>query len=103
MGELAYEAGRTDIALLDDTIPSNLRRSVERYPHHEALVSRHQDIRWTYEQFGDRVRRLAKSLIHAGLQVGDRLGLWSPNYAEWTLVQYATAEIGVILVNINPA
>ena len=66
-------------------------------------MSRHQDIRWTYREFGERVEALARGLMGAGLEVGDRVGLWSPNYAEWTLVQYATAEIGVILVNINPA
>jgi fatty-acyl-CoA synthase len=66
-------------------------------------VSVHQVIRWTYSEFADRVASLAKAMMGAGLQVGDRVGLWSPNYAEWTLVQFATAEIGVILVNINPA
>lgn len=103
MGELAEDRGPTDVALLDDTIPANLERAIEHYPDHEALVAVHQDIRWTYRQFGDHVRDIAKSLMHAGLEPGDRLGLWAPNYAEWTLVQYATAEIGVILVNINPA
>ena len=103
MGELAYEAGPTDVDLIDETIPQNLSHTIDAHPHREALVSRHQGIRWTYEQFGHRVADLAKSLMHAGLEKGDRLGLWSPNYAEWTLVQYATAEIGVILVNINPA
>ena len=99
----AYEQGRTDIPLLDETIPQNLRRTVEAHEYREAIVSRHQRIRWNYYEFGERVRDLAKSLMHAGLEKGDRVGLWSPNYAEWTLVQYATAEIGVILVNINPA
>lgn len=103
MAELSYEAGPTGTPLLRETIPHNLSHTIEAHPHREALVSRHQGIRWTYEQFGHRVADLAKSLMHAGLEQGDRLGLWSPNYAEWTLVQYATAEIGVILVNINPA
>ncbi len=106
MGEpaaLAHEHGPVDVELLDETIPANLQRTLDLYGDREALVSRHQDIRWSYDEFGDRVRRLAKSLIHAGLDVGDRIGLWAPNYAEWTLVQFATAEIGVILVNINPA
>src|SRR6478609_10074420 len=99
----AYEQGRTDIPLLDETIPQNLRRTVEAHQYREAIVSRHQRIRWNYYEFGERVRDLAKSLMHAGLEKGDRLGLWSPNCAEWIVVQYATAEIGVILVNINPA
>ncbi len=103
MGEPSYEAGPVDVELLRDTIPQNLTRTIEAHGRNEALVSRHQGIRWTYEEFGHRVTDLAKSLMHAGLEQGDRLGLWSPNYAEWTLVQYATAEIGVILVNLNPS
>ena len=103
MGEPSHEAGPVDVELLRETIPENLSHTIEAYGHHEAIVSRHQDIRWTYREFGHRVTDLAKSLMHAGLEKGDRLGLWSPNYAEWTLVQYATAEIGVILVNLNPS
>lgn len=103
MAASSYEAGPTDIALLDETIPQNLTHTIEAHPHREALVARHQGIRWTYEEFGHRVTALAKGMMHAGLEKGDRVGLWSPNYAEWTLVQYATAEIGVILVNMNPA
>ena len=103
MEEPAYEAGPTDIALLDETIGENLAQTVVRHADREALVSCHQEIRWTYGEFADRVHRLAKALMGAGLEVGDRVGLWSPNYAEWTLVQYATAEIGVVLVNVNPA
>jgi fatty-acyl-CoA synthase len=103
MAALSHEHGPVDVALLDQTIPANLQRTLGVHGDREALVSLHQDIRWTYTEFGERVRRLAKSLIHAGLEVGDRVGLWAPNYAEWTLVQYATAEIGVILVNVNPA
>ncbi|MEP4648551.1 MAG: AMP-binding protein, partial [Ilumatobacter sp.] len=63
----------------------------------------HQGIRWTYDEFADRVRRLATGFVSAGLEPGDRVGLWSPNHAEWTLVQFATAHVGIILVNINPA
>jgi fatty-acyl-CoA synthase len=103
MGEPSYEAGPVDVELLRETIPQNLTHTIEAHGHNEALVSRHQGIRWSYEEFGHRVTELAKSLMHAGLEKGDRLGLWSPNYAEWTLVQYATAEIGVILVNLNPS
>jgi fatty-acyl-CoA synthase len=103
MSETALEHGPTDVELLDETIPTNLARTIAAHGEREALVAVHQDIRWTYDEFGDRVDRLAKSMLHAGLTTGDRVGLWAPNYAEWTLVQYATAEIGVILVNINPA
>jgi fatty-acyl-CoA synthase len=103
MGLAAYDQGPTTVPLLDETIPLNLIHTIEEHEYREALVSRHQGIRWNYYEFGERVRDLAKSMMHAGLEKGDRVGLWSPNYAEWTLVQYATAEIGVILVNINPA
>jgi fatty-acyl-CoA synthase len=97
------DAGRTDLALLDDTIGANLARTVAAHGDLEALVARHQGLRWTYADFAERVRQLAKGLLGLGLERGDRVGLWSPNYAEWTLVQYATAEIGIILVNVNPA
>jgi fatty-acyl-CoA synthase len=103
MGEPSYEAGPVDTELLRETIPENLSHTIDAHPRREAIVSRHQGIRWTYQEFGHRVSEVAKSLMHAGLEKGDRLGLWSPNYAEWTLVQYATAEIGVILVNLNPS
>lgn len=103
MTDLSYEPGPTDVDLLDETIPQNLANTIAAHADGEALVSRHQGIRWTYQEFGRRVAALAKSMLGAGLEKGDRVGLWSPNYAEWTLVQYATAEIGVILVNINPA
>ena len=66
-------------------------------------MSRHQGVRWTYDELAERVARCARGLLGLGLEAGDRVGLWSPNYAEWTLLQYATAEIGVILVNVNPA
>ena len=99
----AIDHGPTGVPLLDDTIPANLARTISAHGDREALVARHQGIRWTYAEFGERVRRLASGLAGAGLVKGDRVGLWAPNYAEWTLVQYATAELGVILVNINPA
>jgi len=100
---LSITAGPTDRPLLAETIPANLARTVAEHGDREALVSCHQDIRWTWNEFHARVRQLARGLLGLGLAKGDRLGLWSPNYAEWTLVQYATAEIGVVLVNINPA
>ncbi len=103
MGELALASGPSTEPLLDDTIGQNLARTVAAHGDHDALVSCHQGIRWTYSEFADRVAALARGLLAAGHQAGDRVGIWSPNDAEWTLVQYATAEIGVILVNINPA
>ncbi len=103
MPNLAIEMGARDQPLLAQTIGDNLRQTVARVPNNDAIVSLHQDLRWTYQDFYTRVQRLASGLLAAGLKPLDRLGLWSPNYAEWTLVQYATAEIGVVLVNINPA
>ncbi|BAN02454.1 AMP-binding protein [Ilumatobacter coccineus] len=103
MSQLSIAAGPTDIPLLDTTIATNLAATVAAHGDREALVSCHQGVRWTYSEFGDRVHRLATGLLAAGLRRGDRVGLWSPNFAEWTLVQYATAELGVVLVNVNPA
>jgi fatty-acyl-CoA synthase len=100
---LAIDAGPVDVPVLDDTIGRNLARAVAAGGAREALVSVHQDIRWTYAELAERVESLARGLLGLGLEKGDRVGLWSPNYAEWTLLQYATAEIGVILVNVNPA
>jgi len=100
---LALDAGPTDVPLLEETIGANLARTVAEHGEVEALVARHQGVRWTYRELAERVARLARGLIGLGLAAGDRVGLWSPNYAEWTLLQYATAEIGVVLVNINPA
>ncbi len=99
----AIAKGPTDTPLLDTTIGEALARTVGEHGDREALVSCHQGIRWTYDEFADRVRRLAAGLVAAGLETGDRVGIWSPNHAEWTLVQFATAHIGIVLVNINPA
>jgi fatty-acyl-CoA synthase len=100
---LATDTGPVDVPLLDETIGVNLARTIAAHGSNEALVARHQGIRWTYDEFGERVDRLASGLLGLGLQTGDRVGLWSPNYAEWTLLQFATASIGVVLVNINPS
>src|SRR6187551_1763363 len=99
----ATAAGPTDVALLDDTIGDNLRRTIAAHGANEALVARHQGLRWTYGELGARVERLGAGLMGLGMEAGDRVGLWSPNYAEWTLLQYATARIGVVLVNVNPS
>jgi fatty-acyl-CoA synthase len=101
--ELSYASGISTTPLLGDTIGDNLDRTIERLPEREALVSVHQDLRYTYAQFGEAVDRCARAFIAAGIEPGDRVGIWSPNCAEWALVQYGTAKAGIILVNINPA
>ena len=80
----AIDAGPTDAPLIRRTIGDDLRRTVERYPDNEALVVPHQDVRWTYREFGERVERLATGMLAAGLRHGDRVGMWSPNHAECT-------------------
>ena len=100
---LAESVGPTNQALIEQTISDNLASTVAEFPDREALVVRHQNIRWTYSELADKVDALARGLVGRGFQVGDRLGIWAPNCAEWVLVQFATARIGVILVNINPA
>ncbi len=99
----SYARGDTGVALLQETIGANLERTVRRFADREALVDRAQERRYSYAELGAAVDELARALISAGLRQGERIGIWSPNCAEWTLVQYATAKIGAILVNINPA
>ncbi len=100
---LSSALGPTDIPLLEETISANLARTVAEHGDHEALVSVEQGLRYTYREFADAVDEVAAGLMAVGVQVGDRVGIWSPNSAEWVLVQYATARIGAILVTINPA
>ncbi len=100
---LSYANGTSAEPLLGETIGANLERTVTRVPDAAALISCHQGLRYTYAQFDQAVDRLAGGMLAAGLQKGDRVGVWSPNRAEWTLTQYATAKLGLILVNINPA
>ena len=100
----SYARGDTSAVMLDETIGANLERAVPRFGDREALVSlRTRGVRYTYAELGSAVDELARALMAAGLATGDRIGIWSPNCAEWTLVQYATAKLGAILVNINPA
>jgi fatty-acyl-CoA synthase len=99
----SYARGDTSAAMLDETIGANLERAVERFGEREALISCAQGRRYTYAQLGAAVDELARALMAAGLATGDRIGIWSPNRVEWTLVQYATAKLGAILVNVNPA
>jgi len=100
---LSYAHGACDQPLLGETIGHNLERTAARVPNADALVSCRQGQRLTYAEFDRAVNRLASGMLAEGLGKGDRIGVWSPNRAEWTLVQYATAKLGVILVNINPA
>src|SRR5689334_9898964 len=99
----SYANGPSSQPLIGETIGENLERTVARFPDRDALVSCHQNRRYTYAELNGAVDELARGLLAAGLEVGDRIGIWSPNCAEWVLVQYATAKVGVILVNINPA
>jgi len=100
---LSYAHGAAGTPLLGETIGANLERTVARFPEADAVVSRHQGISLSYAQLNDAVDELARALMAAGLEQGDRLGIWSPNCVEWLLLQFATAKTGVILVNINPA
>jgi fatty-acyl-CoA synthase len=99
----SYAHGACSVPLLGETIGENLRRTVERFGDREALVVRHQNFRATYRALWDLVDRTARGLIARDVKTGDRVGVWSPNRFEWVALQYATARIGAILVNINPA
>ena len=99
----SYAHGAVDTPLLGDTIGDNLRRTVERVPDQDALVVCHQGYRATYRQLWDSTTTLAKALLARGIAAGDRVGMWAPNRYEWVIAQYATARVGAILVNVNPA
>ncbi len=99
----SHTHGVSSPALLDETIGDNLDATAARFPGNEALVDVPTDRRWTYQQLVADVDRLARALLTHGVRPGDRVGIWSPNCAEWVLVQFATAKIGAILVNVNPA
>ena len=103
MPAASYVHGASPVPLLGETIGENLRRTAERVPKSEALVVRQQNYRATYAQLWEQTTRAARGLLARGVQKGDRVGIWSPNRAEWVVTQYATARIGIILVNINPA
>ncbi len=103
MTMLSHARGEIDVPLLEQTIPDNLDATVARFADRDALVDVAQGIRWTYAEFASEVDRLARALLATGLVKGERVGIWAPNSAQWTLVQYATAKIGAILVNINPS
>ncbi|WP_079242954.1 AMP-binding protein [Chryseobacterium indologenes] len=100
---LSYVYGTSEVPLLGQTIGANLKSTVEKYPHQEALVCVHQNYRATYQEFYNQTTAVSKALLFLGAKAGDRIGIWSSNRYEWVLLQYATARIGTILVNINPA
>jgi fatty-acyl-CoA synthase len=99
----SYAAGPTEPPLPDTTIGADLSRTVAAHPDREALVEVASGRRWTWRELEDDVDRVAKGLMAAGVEKGDRVGIWAPNCAEWTLVQYAAARAGAVLVNVNPA
>jgi fatty-acyl-CoA synthase len=99
----SYVCGTSDQPLIYQTIGDAFDGAVERWADREAIVVRHQDIRWTYRQLGEAVDAFAAGLLALDLEPGDRVGIWSPNNVEWVIAQFATAKAGLILVNINPA
>ena len=100
---LSYVRGSADIPLSNATIFRFLAETARKFPSHPAVVFREQGIRWNWTEFTSEVDVLATALLRIGVATGERVGIWSPNRAEWLLTQFATARIGAILVNINPA
>lgn len=101
--QLSEARGETDVPLLEETIGDNFRRTAATYADREALVEVASGRRWTWAELDRDVAALARGLMGAGIAKGDRVGIWAPNCAEWTILQYAAAEAGAILVNVNPA
>ena len=99
----SYSNGPAQLPLLGETLGENLRRTAASYPGNDALIVRSQGKRFTWEQFLAVVQRCARGLMARGVTKGDRVGIWSPNRYEWVVIQYATATIGAVLVNLNPA
>ncbi len=103
MSHPSYTRGPQDKELLAMTIGAAFDRTVARFPQRDALIVRHQGLRYTWSELAEAVDRCARAFIALGLQPGERLGIWSPNCAEWCITQFASAKVGAILVNINPA
>jgi len=99
----SYVSGVGDLPLIGETIGAHFDRACERWADREAIVVRHQDVRWTYARFREEVDALALGLLALGLEPGDRVGIWSPNRVEWVQLQLACAKAGLVLVTINPA
>ncbi len=100
---LSHTAGETDVPLIEQTIGDSFDATVARFPDREALVDVEQGRRWTWAELQRDVDVAARGFVAAGIGKGDRVGIWAPNCAEWTIVQFATAKMGAVLVNINPA
>jgi len=100
---MSTESGPITVPLLNETIDANLRRTIEQFGDRDALISVEQGLRYTYQEFDAEVTKVAKGLLAKNVAAGDRVGVWSPNNAEWVILQYATARIGAVLVTINPA
>ncbi len=103
VASLSYVHGAIDTPFIGETIGNHFDRAIVRWGERPALVVRQQGVRWSYAELGARVDALAAGLLALGLDPGDRIGIWSPNNAEWVITQFATAKVGLILVNINPA
>jgi fatty-acyl-CoA synthase len=103
MSNLSYSSGISSIPLKGETIGKCLRNTVEKFGHREGLVVVSQDYRATYLELWEQIEEVAKSLVAYGIKKGERVGIWAPNRFEWVLVQFATARVGAIMVNINPA
>ncbi len=103
MSMISYASGISSEPLVGETVGEMLDRICATYPENEAIVSVHQNIRWTYGEFLEKVEKIACSLMALDVNKGDRVGIWAMNYAEWVLLQFATAKCGAIMVNINPA
>src|SRR5262245_32676821 len=99
----SYVHGSSGVPLIGQTIGEYFDGTVARFGDGDALIVRHQGVRWTYRELGERVDEFAAGLLAVGLEPGDRVGIWSPNNAEWVITQFVTAKAGLILVNINPA
>ena len=99
----SYAHGASTKPLLGETLGVNFDLAAEKWGERDALIVRHQNVRWTYSELKNEVDDFAAGLLALGLEPGDRIGIWSPNNSEWVVTQYATAKAGLILVNINPA
>src|SRR5919197_32579 len=102
MSAASYSHGTFETPLLGDTIGAHFQRTAARFAERPALVSRHEGVRLTYADLDAAVNAWARGLLRAGIAKGDRVGIWAPNCTDWVLVQYATAKVGEILVNVNP-
>ena len=103
MNQFSYAHGPSEIPLLGETIGENLYKTCVQFPERTALVSIHQQYKCSYREFWEQVEQTALAFLYIGVSKGDRVAIWSPNRYEWVLIQYATARVGAILVNINPA